>query len=174
MPFVLLLAASFAELPNVTVTYYDVAGRDIPAIHKAIAKAAPKDPETQHVLPATSSWTVGIAVKSVTAGKRCQITVATLAFRGSATMPRLRPDKDRPVPVATAFAAYAAKLEARQAAQLAFAYERLSSVEQAIRGSRCDKSEAAADAALGKIQAAERAAFKPDEQSQPKLEELKD
>ena len=166
--------ATFAELPDVAVTYYDVVGRDIPAIHKAIAKAAPKDPETQKTLPATSSWTVGIAVKSETTGKRCRITGATLTFHGQATMPRLLPDKDRPAPVTTAFTAYAAKLEQRQAAQLAFAYARLSDVEQAIRGSRCDKSEAAADAALAKLQAAQRAAFRPDDKSQPKLEELKD
>jgi len=171
---VLLQAATFAALPSVAVTYYDVTGRDIPAIHKAIAKAAPKDPETLHVLPATSSWTVGISVTSVTTGKNCRITGATLTFHASATMPRLLPDKDRPAPVTAAFATYAAKLEARQAAQLGFAYARMNEVEQAIRGSRCDKSEGAADAALARLQAAQRATFKPDEKSQPKLEELKE
>ena len=180
MPLALLLSlaaqaaapATFAALPNITVTYYDVAGRDIAEIHKAITKAAPKDPATRAVLPATSSWTMSIAVKSETTGNRCRIIGATLTFHGQATMPRLLPDKDRPAPVSAAFAAYAAKLEARHAAQLRFAHARMNEVEQAIRGSRCDKSEAAADAALGKLQAAERAAFKSDEQSQPKLEEL--
>lgn len=175
MPLVMLLAtATFAQLPNVAVTYYDVAGRDIAEIHKTLAKAAPKDPETQHVLPATSSWTVAIAVKSLTTGKRCQVTGATLTFHGQATMPRLLPNKDRPAPVSAAFAAYVAKLEERQAAQLGFAHDRMGEIEQAIRGSRCDKSEAAADAALAKLQEAQRAAFKPDEKTQPKLEELKE
>ena len=166
--------ARFGDVPNVTITYYDVAGRDIAGIHKAIATAAPKDPVTHASLPATSSWTVGVAVKSETVANRCRITGVTLKFRGQAAMPRLLIGKDVPAPIIAAWNVYLARLEDRQAAQLRFAYERMGDVERAVLGSRCDRSEAAADAALAKLQEQQRAAFKADEKSQPKLEALKD
>ena len=166
--------AKFSDVPNVAIAYYDVAGRSIAEIHKAIAKAAPKDPVTQATLPATSSWTVRVAVKSETVGKRCGITGATLNFRGQAVMPRLLIDKDVHAPVIAAWNAYLEKLEARQAAQLRFAFDRMGDIERVVLGSRCDRSEAAADAALAKLQEQQRAALKADEESQPKLEMPKD
>ena len=168
------LLAKFSDVPNVTITYYDVAGRDIAEIHRAIATAAPKDPVTHASLPATSSWTVRVAVKSETVANRCRVTGATLNFRGQAVMPRLLIGEDVPARVVAAWNIYLAQLEDRQAAQLRFAYERTSDVERAVLGSRCDRSESAADAALARLQEQQRAAFKADEKSQPKLESLKD
>jgi predicted secreted Zn-dependent protease len=167
-------AAKFADVPNVAVTYYEVLGKAIPEIHKAVAKAAPRDPETNRILPATSKWSVAVAVKSTTTEKRCRITDVALDFRGEAVMPRLAVGEGVPPPVIAAWNAYVAQLEARQAAQLRFAYDRMGEVEQAVRGARCDRAEAAADAALAKLQEQQRAAFAQDSGAQPKLEMSKD
>jgi len=166
--------ARFSDVPGVEITYYDVAGRDVPQIHKAVRKAAPRDPATQHPLPATSSWTVAVAVRSTTTGNVCRITGATLKFRGQAVMPRLQADKDTPAPVVAAWNTYVARLESRQAAQLRFAYDRLGEVERAILGSPCNKAEAATDSALARLEEQQRLAFKKAAESQPRLEEPKD
>lgn len=182
MPLILALAAlqsaaeplaRFSDVPGVEVAYYDVAGRTVPEIHKSVQKAAPRDPATQQALPATSRWTVAVAVKSSTTGNVCRITGATLKFRGQAMLPRLQVDKDTPAPVVAAWNLYVARLESRQAAQLRFAYDRLGEVERAILGSSCNKAEAAADAALGRLEEEQRLAFKKAAESQPRLEEPK-
>lgn len=163
--------AHFADLPGVAVSYYDVNGRDVAAIHKSLQKAAPRDPVTNAVLPATSSWTVDVAVKTSSTGKSCRVTAATLRFHPMAVMPRLAPDKDRPAAVAKAWDAYVAQLEARQAAQLGFAYARIREVERAAVTSRCDRAGAAIDAALARLTAEQRAAFADSSRNAPKLEE---
>src|SRR5262249_45557629 len=134
--------ARFTDVPGVEVTYYDVAGQNLPQIHKAVQKAAPRDPATQQALPATSSWTVAVAVQSSTTGNVCRVTSAPLKSRGQAVMPRLHIDKDPPAPVVAAWNLYVARLESRQAAQLRFAYNRMGEVERAILGSPCNKAEA--------------------------------
>ncbi len=166
--------ARFSDVPNVEVTYYDVAGHGVPEIHKAVQKAAPRDPATQQARPATSSWTVAVAVQSSTTGKVCRITGATLKFHGQALMPRLQADKETPAPVIAAWNLYLARLESRQATQLRFAYNRMGEVERAILRSSCNKAEAAADVALARLAEEQRLAFKKAAESQPRLEEPKE
>lgn len=166
--------ARFSDVPNVEVAYYDVAGHSVPDIHKAVQKAAARDPTTQQALPATSSWTVAVAVQSMTTGKVCRITGAALKFRGQAVMPRLQIDKETPAPVIAAWKLYVARLESRQAAQLRFAYDRMGEVERAILRSSCNKAEVAADAALARLQEEQLVAFKKGAESQPRLEEPKE
>jgi predicted secreted Zn-dependent protease len=161
--------AKFSDVPNVTVTYYDISGRDVEKIHRSVAKLAPRDPQRRRALPATSSWTVGVTVHSLTTNKRCTVLGATLDFRAAATMPRLLPDKDRPAAVTAAWGDYVARLESRQAEQLRFAYGRLDEIDRAIFNSRCDKAEAAADAALARLQQQQRATFAAAEKDQPML-----
>jgi predicted secreted Zn-dependent protease len=162
--------ARYSDLPNIAVTYYDVAGSNLDAIHRSLAKLGPRDPETRRILPTTSRWTVGVKVYSMTNGRRCTVLGATLDFRGIATMPRLAADKERPAPVAAAWATYLAQLESRQAEHLRFAYERLGEVERAILDSRCDKAEAAADAVLARLHEQQQRAFAQQTRDQPRLE----
>lgn len=163
--------ARFSDLPNVAVTYYDVPGRNLVKIHGALARLGPRDPATHKVLPATSSWTVGVKVRSRTTGRQCAITGVDLLFRGAATMPRLLPDKDRPPPVTNAWNAFIVRLEARQAEQLRFAFQRMDGVRQAVLASSCSKAEAAADAALAKLEEQRRLAFSQDPKDLPRLED---
>ena len=164
--------AHFSDVPNVTVAYYDVAGRNLDSIHASLARHSPRDPDTNRPLSATSRWTVAVTVDSLTTARRCTVLGARLDFRGQATMPRLLPDPDRPAPVAAAWANYLAWLESRQAEQLRFAYQRLGAVEQAVFDSRCDKAEAAADRVLARLHEQQRLAFPRDPKDSPRLAPL--
>lgn len=163
--------ARFIDVPGVAVTYYDVSGHDVGEIHRSLAKLAPRDPRTKQPIPAISSWSVKAAMKSLTAGGHCTITSATLQFHASATMPRLVIDKDVPPKLVGVWNRYAAELEARQAAQLRFAYERLSLVERSLAGIRCDKANAVAEAGLARIKSQQIEAQEHQRKSQPRLTE---
>jgi len=161
----------FSDLPGVAVTYYDVTGRTVAEIHKSLTGAAPRDPVTRKPLPATSSWSIGAAVKWSKTGTHCTITDVTLTFTSAATMPRLVVQPDTPAPVLAAWKSFAIQLESRQAAQLKFAYDRRGEVERAILASSCDRWQAAADAALTRLEEQQRLARDADATALPKLVE---
>jgi predicted secreted Zn-dependent protease len=166
-------APALAGLPYVEVTYYEVSGKDIAEIHRSLAGAAPRDPETGKRLPATSSWSMSAGARWTRTGERCELTSFDLRFTAKAAMPRLLVTEDTPAPVLAIWNDYVARLEARQAAQLRFAYDRRDSVEQAIRRSGCRAWEAAAAAAIGRIRDQQLLAFKNDMRDQPRLLEPK-
>jgi len=163
--------ASFGDLPGVAVTYYDVTGRSIAEIHKSLTRTSPRDPTTRKPLPATSSWSIGASVKWSKTGSRCTITRVTLKFTATATLPRLVVQPETPAPVLAAWNRYVARLEARQAGQLKFAYDRRGEVERAILASSCEGWQAAADAALTRLEAQQRLARQADPGGEPKLVE---
>jgi predicted secreted Zn-dependent protease len=165
---------TFRDLPNVVVTYYDVTGRTVPQIHTSLTGAAPRDPESRKPIPATSSWSIGAAVRWSKTGVRCTITGVTLKFTATASLPRLVVQEKTPAPVLAAWNGYVAQLEARQAAQLKFAYDRRDEVERAILASSCESWQAAADAALTRLEEQQHLARDADPSAQPKLEQPKD
>jgi predicted secreted Zn-dependent protease len=160
-------------VPNIEVTYYQVTGKDVPEIHRSLAKAAPRDGETGRRLPATSSWSMSAGAKWTRTGQRCELTAVDLRFAAKASLPRLLVTEETPPAVLALWNDYVARLEARQAAQLRFAYDRQSSVEQAIRRSGCYGWEAAATAAIARIRDQQLLAFKNEVRNPPKLLEPK-
>lgn len=164
---------TLASLPNVEITYYQVTGKDIPQIHRSLARAAPRDPGTGNRLPATSSWSMSAGAKWTRTGERCELTAANLRFAARATLPRLVVSEETPPAVLAVWNDYVARLEARQAAQLRFAYDRRDSVEQAIRRGGCYGWEAAAATAIARIKEQQLLAFKNEIGKQPKLLEPK-
>lgn len=166
-------APTLANLPNVEVTYYDVTGKDVPEIHRSLARAAPRDPETGRRLPASSSWSMSAGAKWTTTGKKCDLTTVNVSFTAQATLPRLLVTEETPAPVLAVWNDYVARLEARQAALLRFAYDRRDSVDRAIRRSGCYGWEAAATAAIARIKDQQLLAFKNELRNQPKLLEPK-
>ena len=164
---------TLANLPNVEVTYYEVSGKEVPEIHRSLARAAPRDPETGNRLPATSSWSMSAGAKWTRTGERCELTAANLRFTARATLPRLVVSEETPPAVLAVWNDYVARLEARQAAQLRFAYDRRDSVEQAIRRGGCTGWEAAAATAIARIKEQQLLAFKNEIGKQPKLLEPK-
>lgn len=162
-------APKLADLPNVEITHYPVTGKTIRQIHKSLAEAAPKDPVSGKRLPTTSSWSISAGVKWTTTGARCEITAVDLRFSAKAAMPRLLVTKDIPPEVQAVWNNYLARIEARQAEQLAFAYDRRSSVERAIRAGGCAAWQAEASLAIDKIMEEQAQALKQDDRAQPKL-----
>lgn len=164
---------TLADVPNVDVTYYPVTGKDVPEIHRSIAKAAPRDAETGKRLPATSSWSMSAGAKWTRTGERCELTAVDLRFAAKASLPRLLVTAETPPAVLAIWNDYAARLEARQAALLRFAYDRRDSVEQAIRRAGCYGWETAATTAIARIRDRQLLAFKNEMRNPPKLLEPK-
>lgn len=160
---------TLAGLPGLSVTYYDVSGKNVPEIHKSLSRAAPRGAVSGKSLPATSGWTLAARAKWTQTGKACALTSVELNFTVTASLPRLAADPTRPPPVQAAWDDYADRLEARQAEQLRFAYDRQADVVTAIRRSGCIGWEAAATTAIARIRAQQAAAFKREERTQPKL-----
>jgi predicted secreted Zn-dependent protease len=164
---------ALASLPNVEVTYYQVTGKDVPEIHRSLVRAAPRDPATGKRLPATSSWSMSAGAKWSRTGERCELTAVDLRFAAKASLPRLLVTEETPPAVLAVWNDYAARLEARQAALLRFAYSRRDRVEQAIRRAGCYGWEGAATTAIARIRDQQLLAFKNEMRNPPKLLEPK-
>lgn len=160
-----------ANIPGVTVTYYDAVGATIPKLYDWLTRHGPRDSQTHKVTPASSSWSIGTSVKWTRTGGQCRITDVTVKLIGSAKLPRLAPGQKLSAPVLASWNAYVAALEDRQAAQLTFVYDRLVEVEDAIMRSNCSNWQKAADAAIARLGQEQAQAFKPDPKAQPKLRE---
>ena len=162
--------ARFADLPNVVVTYYDVSGKNVREVHASIDRQATRDSTTQRAVPATSEWSVNAGVKTSTTGGQCKITGATVNFAAKARMPRLVQAGEEPInpALAASWQLYAAQLEARQVAQLRFAYDRLPQIEQQILASSCADWKKVAASAIDKLKAEKAAA--PDTTPPPVLQ----
>jgi len=158
-----------SEVAGVTVNFYDVGGAPIPQLHDRLQKHGPRDPKTREVSPATSSWSIGSAIKWSKTGAQCKLTGVTLRFTATADLPRLSTGVNLPEPVRASWNHYVAALEDRQAAKLAFVRDRIGEVERAIMRSNCGNWEKAAAAAIKRLGEDQAAAFKPDPKTQPKL-----
>ncbi|HWH21982.1 MAG TPA: DUF922 domain-containing protein [Allosphingosinicella sp.] len=100
------------------------------------------------VNPAKSSWSAGAGFRKETLEGKCKISSAKVTFQGEALMPRLVNPAAVPAEVLVKWQAFVTELEARQAANLKFAYDRIGEVEKAIKASTCEGAPAAANAAL--------------------------
>jgi predicted secreted Zn-dependent protease len=158
-----------SDVPGVAVRYYDAVGKTVPELHDWLAKHGARDPQTHKVTPATSSWSIGSAVKWSRAGKQCTLTGVTLKFTATAELPRLAAGVKLAAPMLSSWNAYVTALEDRQAAQLAFVHDRLGEVERAIMRSNCGNWQKAAAAAITRLGEEQGQAFKLDPATQPRL-----
>jgi len=140
-----------AQIPGVTVRYYDVTGSTIDAIRASVAAQRPKHPVTGAVNPSSATWSIGTSLKKATTGKACRIAGATATFKGEVVLPRLVNPETVPAPVLAQWKAYAASLEQQQAAVLLRPYRRLAEVERAALGSTCQGANAAVNKAIAEI-----------------------
>ena len=144
-------------------------GGDIPKLHQWLETHGPRDARTHKVTPATSSWSVGTAVKYTKTGGQCTLTGATVTFTASAVLPRLAPGQKLPSSALAYWNAYATALEDRQAARLGFVQDRLSEVQSAIMHGSCANWQKAASAAIERLAQEQAQAFASDPKTQPKL-----
>ena len=140
------------DLPGLTIDYYDVAGTDVQTINDSIL--AQQDDE---ISTSSNSWDAGTHLDTRDVDGRCSITDARVKFSARVRLPRLTTEKKALKEVREAWRAYVKGLENRQAADLWFVYDRLPSVETAVRRSDCKHALAAASAEVAKIKAAEAA-----------------
>ncbi len=126
------------DLPNTTITYFDVAGKDGKAIQKSLAKvlADPAAKETSRLF----SWDVGTQIVKATTGTKCSIQSAKSKLSAKVNLPRLADQAKVRTDVAARWANYIAGVEADAAANLWFLSDRLRGAEQALVGVPCDQA----------------------------------
>ena len=143
---------TLAQIPGVTVQYYDVTGKNIKEINASITKQSPGAAGGKAV-PSSSSWAIGTTLNKATTGNQCKVTGATAKFSATVTMPRLVNAEQVPAPVLKQWQAYVAGLDSQQAATLRRPYDRLREVEQAAMASTCEGAQAAVDKTIATIAA---------------------
>lgn len=145
-------ARTLASIPGVTVTYYDVAGKNTKAIRKSLAAQRPAGAGGEPIAGRTT-YDVGADVKKRTVDGKCTITEANLKFTGTAVLPRLTTEHQVDAQTLATWRAYVAGLEAAAAAELAFVRDRLPDIQKAVLASSCEEAGPAMNAALAKIEA---------------------
>lgn len=140
-----------AQIPGVTIQYYDVTGLTIADMRASIEAQRPKDPTTGQAVPASVKWSVGTRVKKERLGNACKVIGATPTFKAEVVMPRLATVEGVTAPVLAEWQRYVGSLKAQQAATVRPIYERLSEVEKAVLASTCDGAGDAANKAIAEI-----------------------
>jgi predicted secreted Zn-dependent protease len=143
---------TLAQMPGVTVQYYDVAGKTIPEM-KASMEAQRPAGATGAPVPASSTWSIGISVRRSTLGNQCKIVGAKARLTANVVMPRLAVTEGVPEPELRQWQAYVAGLEQQQVALLSQPLARLGEVERAAMASTCQGAQAAASQAIAAITA---------------------
>jgi predicted secreted Zn-dependent protease len=126
------------DLPNTTVAYYNVAGKNGKAIQKSLATllADPAAKDTVRLF----SWDVGTQIVKATTGTKCSIQSAKPKLTARVNLPRLADQAKVPKDVAARWASYVAGVEAEAAANLWFLSDRLRGAEQVLVGVPCDQA----------------------------------
>jgi predicted secreted Zn-dependent protease len=140
------------DLPNTTITYFDVTGRNFKAINKSIEK---------HLKPAAggqsaagqTGWSINATFRKVTSAGQCKVAEAKANFSAKVVLPRLVPDRAHKPELLAAWRTYLADIENTQAADLWFIYDRIGNVEKAMLASSCDGVQSAGAAAINRIRA---------------------
>lgn len=134
------------DLPNTTITYYDIAGKDGKAIEKSL-KAILADPAAKENVR-LFSWDVGTKIMKATTGTKCSIQSAKTTLTAKVRLPRLAEQAKVKKDVMAKWAPYAASVENEAAANLWFLTDRLRGAEQFLVGMPCDQAGPAWNAKL--------------------------
>jgi predicted secreted Zn-dependent protease len=144
-------ARSLKDVPNITIKYYDVTGKDPKTINRSIAKQRPLDPATKQPSVAGTNWTLGASMTKRTVNGQCTVVAAKGEFAATAELPRLTTANIIPAGGLEAWQKYVAQLEKTAADNLWFVADRLPQVEQAMVGKECNAALAAGTAAIEKL-----------------------
>jgi predicted secreted Zn-dependent protease len=139
-----------ADVPNTTIRYYDVTGKDLASINQSIARQRPKAPGAG-LAPASLAWSVKASFEQRTEKEQCKVTSARAMLTATADLPRLVDEHAMETPMLGRWRHYAAELEASQLVALVFVYSHLDRVEQAMLASTCQGAKAAGTAAVEQL-----------------------
>jgi predicted secreted Zn-dependent protease len=139
------------ELPNTTISYYDVKGKTNPEIKKAldVLLADPAQKATTQLY----GWDVGAAIVKRTEGTKCTVQKATATLTAKVNLPRLAMEAKVAKPVLANWQAFVASVEADAAANPWFLHDRLPGVEKSVVGVDCAVMQASWDSAMTKLKA---------------------
>ncbi len=140
------------DLPNVTLQYFDVAGKNLKAINKSIVESQKPDASGKAAVSPTG-WAIDTKFNKLTRDGQCKVTDAKATFSAKVVLPRLVPNAGHTPELTASWRAYLAGIENLQAANLWFVYDRVPTVESAILASSCDGAAAAGNAAVQRLQA---------------------
>ena len=143
-------AIGLSAIPNTTIRYYDVAGKDVTSINRAIARQRPRSPSGKP-MPASTDWSVTADFERRTEGGSCRVTGASARFTATAVLPRLIGIESLDRPLQERWRNYVEQLEHMSAATLVFVHQNLGSVEKAISGSSCEEARNVATAAVARL-----------------------
>jgi predicted secreted Zn-dependent protease len=139
------------DLPNTTIQYYDVTGKNLKAIDQSITEAQQKKDASGKTVLTTSAWAVDATFIKHTQNGVCKVDSATATFKAIAMMPRLATEQELKSADQVVWHNYLAMADAAQAATLWFAHDHARDVEQAILASTCDGAQAAGAAAKERL-----------------------
>lgn len=138
---------AFAGIPGVSFDYYDVTGTDRESIRRSIDAQRVVDPHDGARVDALSNWHYGWSGR--VAG--CTVRDLTVDFTATVRLPRLAaavaPDVQR------LWDGYIRALERHEAGHVRYAYDHRGDLAVAIRGAGCGDRDAAAKAAIDRIDA---------------------
>ncbi|MCL6683338.1 DUF922 domain-containing protein [Sphingomonas alba] len=148
-------ARPLKDIPGVTVSYYDVAGKNQKQIKDALKKLRPvgANGEPQAI---KSSWDVGAGVQKQTEGDKCTIIGAKVTLEGKVELPRLADPAKADADTVKAWNEYVARLENVAALDFNFVSDRMPDIEKALTGQTCDAASGAMSAAVDRLAAQER------------------
>jgi predicted secreted Zn-dependent protease len=147
--------AGFAGVHGVTVRYYDVDGTTAREIRGSMDARRPRDSHDGQAVEAVTDWQISWMVPQ--SGNSCDLARAAVGFTAGVLLPRLR-NPDRVAPdLLDRWRAFIAGLERHEAYHVRHAYERRDEVLRAIRASDCSGANRAAEVAVRRIQAEQRA-----------------
>jgi predicted secreted Zn-dependent protease len=150
-----------AQIPGVTVNYYDVSGATPGKILASARNQRPKDANGK-VQPSSARWSIEADIQKATTGSQCRVVRAAVAFKAEVLLPRLvitprakgeeeEEGEEKLQAFAKRWQAHLAKLDQQQLAYLQPIYERLPQVERAIMASSCEGARAAGERAIAEI-----------------------
>ena len=139
------------DLPGVTITHYDIAGKTGPAIEKSLDKVL-ADPTTKEATR-LFTWDVGTKIVKTTTGTKCVIQSATSTLTAKVRLPRLAEQAKVRKDVMANWTTYVTTAENDAAANLWFLSDRLRGAEQSLVGLPCDQGNPAWNAKLESVKA---------------------
>ncbi|MEO7364780.1 MAG: DUF922 domain-containing protein [Sphingomicrobium sp.] len=135
------------DVPNLTIRYYDVAGKNLKAVVKTLGEQRPKDSSGRPITAATN-WKIATDLNRRTTDGQCKIIAAHVAVTATADLPRLLNAAKFPPRDLLSWQVYLASLEITAARRLWFVHDHAGDVEKALLASSYAGAEAAGAAAI--------------------------
>ena len=155
VPVPAVVGRSIKDLPNVTLTHFDVKGKNGKAIKKNL-DALLADPAAKNTVR-LYGWDVGASIMKRTEGTKCTVTNATATMNATVNLPRLAEQAKVDKAALAIWQPYVASLEEEAAANLWFVKDQLPAVEKSVVGIDCAAVAATWQASLDKLKSQQTA-----------------